>query len=231
IIMAAVYPVTLLLASLSTAIFIPSKNYFSLKSNIFNVFFVKFGWLWTTIVYVIHAKRLQRTSPLQSFLRWALATLWWLFITQWFFGPPIMDRTFLLTGGICDMANDPNLASSELGVPKLLVTSAACKIAKGAWIGGHDLSGHVFMLTHSSLFLWTEILPLLAMGSQKHWNHAATYAVFALLGLWWWMLIMTGVHFHTWREKFTGLIVSSFEWIVVYMYGIRHISAVREVLG
>lgn len=198
----AIYPVTLALASLSTVLFTPQQNYFSYKRNIFNTVFVKYGWFWTTIVYFYHVSRLRRTPIQQAFTRWGLATLWWYFVTQWCFGPPLMDRAFLITGGTCDIVQDPvKAAASDMSDTRIILTSAACKIAKGTWKGGHDLSGHVFLLVHASLFLWNEIMPVLQVGTARHWRHWATSATCGLLVLWWWMLVMTGVHFHTWREK------------------------------
>lgn len=226
---AAIYPISLFLASFSTVLFTPQPTYFSQKRNIFNVFFVKYGWLWTTLIYAYHAARLRRTRPLQAVLRWALATAWWVLVTQWCFGPPLMDRMFLLTGGLCEVVNVVD--KSKLTAPELLGTSAACKLAKGHWKGGHDLSGHVFMLTHASLFLLSEIMPTLQMGNAKQCTHSATWAVGALLSLWWWMLVMTGVYFHTWREKITGILASAVQWIVVYMVGIRLFPQVRAIIG
>ena len=40
------------------------------------------------------------------------------------------------------------------------LTAAACKMAGGKWKGGHDISGHVFLLILGSAFLWLEILPV-----------------------------------------------------------------------
>ena len=118
-----------------------------------------------------------------------------------------MDWMFLLTGGLCEVVNDPDVVDkSQLTTGELIISSsAACKLAKGNWSGGHDLSGHVFMLTHASLFLWSEVMPILQMGSAKQWRHGATWAIGGLLVVWWWMLVMTGVHFHTWREKVSEL--------------------------
>ena len=42
-----------------------------------------------------------------------------------------------------------------------LVTHAACKAVGGQWLGGHDISGHVFLLVLGSGFLWMEILPVI----------------------------------------------------------------------
>lgn len=38
-------------------------------------------------------------------------------------------------------------------------TAQACKIAGGMWKGGHDISGHVFLLILGSALLGMEILP------------------------------------------------------------------------
>ena len=40
------------------------------------------------------------------------------------------------------------------------MTSQACKIAGGAWTGGHDISGHVFILVLGGAFLGMELLPV-----------------------------------------------------------------------
>ncbi|KAF8466947.1 inositol phospholipid synthesis and fat-storage-inducing TM-domain-containing protein [Kalaharituber pfeilii] len=229
---AVIYPLSLFIASFCTVLFTPRESYFSYKRNIFNTLFVKYGWFWTTVVYIYHVSRLRRTSHLQAFARWFLATGWWILVTQWCFGPPIMDRMFLLTGGLCEVVNDPSIVDkSQLTTGELLVTSAACKLAKGNWRGGHDLSGHVFMLTHASLFLLSELLPIFYKGDFIHRQHWATYSVMGLLFLWWWMLVVTGVYFHTWREKLTGLVASTLEWGVVYVLAIREIPAVRETIG
>lgn len=39
------------------------------------------------------------------------------------------------------------------------VTGQACKAVGGQWRGGHDISGHVFILVLGSLFLGLEVLP------------------------------------------------------------------------
>ena len=110
-------------------------------------------------------------------------------------------------------------------------TSAACKIAGGKWKGGHDISGHVFLLVLGSAFLWMEILPvvmkhaglreerLIIQSNGKVGNaeselrerasektdtaqaHGGVSAPLAVAGLSWWMLLMTAAYFHTWFEK------------------------------
>lgn len=239
----AVYPATLLLGSLfslldpaaRSAPYNPATqshppeaapSYFARKSNLFNIFFVKVGWFWTTLAFIIflfsYGGPVSLLTPrrVQGLLRYALVTLWWFAVTQWFFGPPLIDRTFRLTGGMCQEN-------------ATIATGAACKALGGSWRGGHDLSGHVFLLVLGSAFLWMEVIwvALRAQGApeervvasvtegseiksaesetqdadprqqgqrdlQPGFNIAA-----AVFGLSWWMLLMTAAYFHTWFEK------------------------------
>lgn len=206
-------------------------NYFARKDNVFNVYFVKVGWAWTTFAFLsllllqpfyhkssnLHV-RARRT--LQALLRYAIVTASWYVMTQWFFGPSIIDRTFTLTGGKCESLN-PAGALEEL---KLVVTAAACKDAGGTWRGGHDISGHVFMLVLASAFLAFEALGAMSPGGsalaevkEKQDNGETSTEraetpdcpvriwmlrfVWAVTLLSWWMMFMTAIWFHTLLEK------------------------------
>ncbi|KAI5847805.1 inositol phospholipid synthesis and fat-storage-inducing TM-domain-containing protein [Morchella snyderi] len=239
LIAAALYPTTLLAGSLYSILSpdaAATHSYFSHKSNLANTLLVKNGWLWTTLVFAVHAARLRGPSRPQALLRWALATLWWIAVTQWFFGAPIMDRTFTFTGGACRavMSSDPGAGVAAvqevLGERVIAATSAACKLAGGRWRGGHDLSGHTFLLTHASLFLVSEVMPVLRREGWWGWGRA-TACVAGLLAVWWWMLLMTGVYFHTWREKLTGWIVSMVQWSIVYVWALKTQPQIRDIVG
>jgi hypothetical protein len=153
-------------------------------------------------------------------------TTWWAAFTQWFFGPPIIDRGFRLTGGVCgDLEKGRD---TGMGDAAEVVTSAACKLAGGQWRGGHDISGHVLLLTLGCAFLGLEILPVLVRyaglreervvkGRDCSVVHAGRLdaapegdgqdgkkgvgAPLVVAGLSWWMLFMTAAYFHTWVEK------------------------------
>jgi Inositol phospholipid synthesis and fat-storage-inducing TM len=201
------------------------------------------GWLWTSLVFFIFLA----THPLvrsksaiegnwgtqhaKALTRFGLVTLWWILVTQWFFGPPIMDRGFTLTGGACAIADNDNFTVSEkaeaLGITnaQTIAASATCRVVGGHWEGGHDLSGHVFLLVLGSAFLTLELLPVLWGGRAKKQNEGVddgsltdlvdgvtdstreirwsigAKAVTGLVVLWWWMLFMTSIFFHTWFEK------------------------------
>src|SRR3954454_12094915 len=77
-----------------------NETYWSKKSNLFNQYFVKIGWFWTSVCFFTYVIPYAKFS-IFSFKRWVLATLYWCIATQWFFGPSIMDRIFVITGGEC----------------------------------------------------------------------------------------------------------------------------------
>lgn len=183
----ALYPVTLFLGSLYSMIhpasrkatYLPSTqsydpqdapSYFAKKSNVFNVYFVKIGWFWTTLAFFTliftHSShgppfRLQLTKRrVQAIFRYMTITAVWVFVTQWFFGPAIVDRSFRWTGGRCSQVLATGLTEKmEQGDAKDVFTHAACKAIGGQWRGGHDISGHVFLLILGSGMLWLELLP------------------------------------------------------------------------
>ena len=254
-ILLALYPFTLLLGSLFSLLepharaapysaasqSHPSSvapSYFAQKRNVFNVFFVKVGWFWTTLAFIMYLFLHPSTGPsgglvlnrkrVQGFLRWGLVTVWWVAFTQWFFGPPLIDRGFRFTGGQCELIRTEE-GRASMGDKREFVTAAACKLAGGQWKGGHDISGHVFLLVLGSAFLWMEILPVLvgrerrfvkrregdwvtanreSEGQEKEEKEVARGLSVALVvaGLSWWMLLMTAAYFHTWFEKVTAIL-------------------------
>lgn len=174
-----------------------APSYFAQKRNVFNVYFVKFGWFWCSLALLLFTILSSRGRPArprkqpgqtveekdkttlreesdarlrrrwQTFLRYSICTLFWTFVTQWFFGPPLIDRGFTATGGSCIRAErEVNTPVSELPggrktAAEALITHAACSLAGGMWRGGYDISGHVFILVIGSGMLWLEILPYL----------------------------------------------------------------------
>ena len=212
-----------------------APSYFARKDNLFNVIFVKRGWLWITAAFLAfvatHPTFRNRRSAAKAATRWALVTGWWVLVTQWCFGPPIIDRGFRFTGGRCEVAHEA--VSSGTAGQKELFTAAACRTAGGNWSGGHDISGHVFLLVLGSCFLVQEVLWVvlraggkiagrgddraIVMGDgalkgarveaeqvvEPHERHLGAGGKFALgvAGLSLWMLLMTATYFHTWFEK------------------------------
>ncbi|KAL8863503.1 MAG: hypothetical protein Q9178_000184 [Gyalolechia marmorata] len=251
-----------------------APNYFALKGNIFNTWFVKVGWFWFTIawaVWVFMCMRMLGKSraplgeegrivelddddqegeeekkdkdgvlvltpqKLQSVLRWVAVTLWWMVVTQWFFGPALIDRGFRFTGGQCELMRS-DAARQEMGDVREFVTGAACKIAGGEWKGGHDISGHVFILVLGSASLVLEALGAIvnnsrtgSEGKQQRlgWGWGIVSSV---VGMSLWMLLMTAAYFHTWFEKFTGLFTAFLGLAAVYLLP-RVSPQARDILG
>jgi len=188
------YPFLLTLGSLFSMISLPARlapysverqshhpsdapSYFALKRNVFNVFFVKIGWFWMTaaffVFWALHSSMggniiaAFRLTPrrVRAALRWGAVTTWWILVTQWAAGPGLIDRGFALTGGKCavKMNEIDNMGAGNIDLGTL-ATAAACKLSGGRWVGGHDISGHVFLLVLGSAFLSLEILPSVLKG-------------------------------------------------------------------
>jgi hypothetical protein len=151
-----------------------APSYFAKKSNIFNVYFVKIGWVWITAAFFMFIASHKSLGPSleltarrsRAVARYACVTLIWYATTQWFFGPALIDRGFRLTGGQCAvmLSNDPisEAKKAEMSDFREALSNAACKAAGGRWMGGHDVSGHVFLLVLGSGMLWMELLPVVA---------------------------------------------------------------------
>ncbi|MCJ1274423.1 hypothetical protein MMC21_002219 [Puttea exsequens] len=276
----AIYPATLLLGSIFSIIDPTARNapynpvtqshppevapsYFAQKKNLFNVFFVKIAWFWVTLAFSLFLVLHPSTGPsrglvltpkrLRGFVRWGIITTWWALVTQWFFGPALIDRGFRITGGACELAS----TFEGTGGAREFVTGQACKSVGGLWKGGHDISGHVFILVLGSTFLGLEILPALvgARGLREERRittrdgsvvmaerdisaddgqdadvKGGISAPLVVTGLSWWMLLMTATYFHTWFEKLTGLLVALAGIFVVYFLP-RALPAMRDVIG
>jgi len=186
-------------------------------------------------------------------------------VTQWFFGPPLIDRGFRITGGQCEVIYGQDVESrrkqEEMSDAREVATHAACKLVGGTWKGGHDISGHVFILILGSAMLWLEILPAVLVAGGLREDRRIVMAdgavksaavetkdrkdgnmevpkelglgvkvALGVAGLSWWMLLMTAAYFHTWFEKFTGLVVAFVALYFVYFLP-RAIPAIRQVVG
>ena len=166
-------------------------NYFAGKGNFLNLYFVKVGWFWTTLAFGLlqltttnYPKQQppsSRTSSknnniLQALLRYSLITLTWIFTTQWFFGPALIDRSFTSTGGRC-VPRHGKVDSLAEGIElSTVATNLSCKTVGGKWLGGHDISGHFFMLVLSSAFLFLEFFISETQTQAAHPNISAEAA-------------------------------------------------------
>lgn len=201
-------------------------HYFATKKNPLNVFFIKKLWIWTTGAFAF----LFLTSPTstrtkQRLYQYLAATSMWALFTTWFFGPALLERLIILTGGECVVtlpsgyilpvpaeycfapssispATHPSLFAASLLVPQ---TNWATRPRLRR---GHDVSGHIFLLTMSALFLIDQLGASRAhrRADAASSNHGlAAKMVWAVVALEMVSVWVTSVYFHSPGEKFSGL--------------------------
>lgn len=212
-----IYPFIVLLGVLLAQLGNIPESYFGNKRNLFNVYFVKLGWFWTTLVYIPYAFYILSDRKPHQFLkalsRWLMVTTYWFFLTQWAFGPSIIDRVFVATGGACDRVQQDGDPS-----PLQVFEQAACRKHGGVWTGGHDVSGHCLLLIHSSLFFLEELSWLWYYPSPKALlkKTQSYFTVIAgMLALWAWMLLMTSTYFHGHYELLSGTTFGLIGWALI----------------
>lgn len=177
----------------------------------------------------------QKDSPgrrlLVDALRWSTASFWWYFLTQktWFFGtgPSVAHRLLVLTGAQCvphsALATDQSAATTgQQQTPNLAATAAPAastteRCANGMYFsGGHDVSGHTFLLVLSTLLLFETVRSStrhFSQGSALPLPHFVTMALaYVLMTLWIGMLAATSLFFHSPAEKMSGLAFGLLAW-------------------
>jgi hypothetical protein len=186
------------------------------KRSTLNVVFLKWSWAWTTAVSL----PLLVTSPVQRtrrLLQWIFATGAWYILTMWFFGPSLLTRLTVASGGECGLhigrafipiphtycstglpvarSTHPELFPVVLaGVEALTNDRLIPRLRRG-----HDISGHVFLLTLAVLFLADQLRQ-----TRSSVHRYTLGASGALLSLWIFSLWVTSVYFHAPSEKISG---------------------------
>jgi len=189
---------------------------FASKRSLLNLLFLKWSWAWTTAAFL----PLLISSPIKRvrrFLQWFLANGAWYMLTSWSFGPSLLTRLTIASGGECGLriANTfipishtycliglPLARSTHPDLFPVVFEGTEAQI-DGPWIPrlrrGHDVSGHVFLLTLASLFLADQL--------RQTRTSAHLYALgpgCALFSLWVFSLWVTSAYFHTPSEKLSG---------------------------
>ncbi len=199
-------------------------HYFANKTNILNVYFIKKAWGWTSGLFFLS----WITSPPQTrtrnrVLKWLLATSVWVMFTMWFFGPSLIDRVIVASGGTCtvhlpsgdliDLPVDACFIGQAVGPsshPQFFAEIQNISTSSSTWTArprlrrGHDVSGHIFLLTLSTLFLANQLRPSLCLPRWALHHQIAVYANMALIGIWLLATYTTSVYFHSPHEKLTG---------------------------
>lgn len=123
------------------------KTYFARSDNIFNLYFVKWGWLWTlvfSVPYIVLTSSILTCGNMQKLAkdhlpRIIIATAFWFLWTKMF---NVIETVY----GRCNVKN--------------FDTKTLC-LKGGHFWNGFDISGHAFILIYSSLVLMEEARPII----------------------------------------------------------------------
>lgn len=198
-------------------------NYFANKSNFLNVIFIKRAWGWTSAAFfLLYFSSPSNIQTKERIFQWLTETGIWLIFTSWFFGPAVLERVIALSGGECILAlptggiisvphehchnRSPISPSTHPDLFTPLSLSDIHWHATPRLRMGHDISGHVFLLTMSTLFLADQLRLSIRSGSRT-WPSLHKWAVGAniiLIKIWLFSIYTTSVYFHTPFEKLTG---------------------------
>ena len=202
-----------------------STKYFANKSNPLNTVFIKKAWGWTSGGFaLLYATSPARTRSWNRLLQYVVVTVAWLAFTGWFFGPPLIERVVVASGGQCLVVVPGSGESIDVPIeycytrsslsptthPTLFASLAMDLTTANHWSArprlrkGHDVSGHIFLLTMSILFLADQISHSF---KSTRWTSGHNFAVMVnvlLIAIWMLATGTTALYFHTPFEKVTG---------------------------
>jgi len=198
-------------------------HYYANKANPLNVYFIKRTWAWASVTFFLSwftSPEPMRTS--RRWAKWATETAIWLLFTTWFFGPSIFERVILASGGECVLAlptGDPMIVPTELCLarsslspashPQIFPQSLSFTLPLD-WHSaprlrrGHDVSGHIFLLTMSSLFLADQLRYSLGVKNRSLAHNIALSANAIVILCCIFGTYTTSLYFHSPLEKFSG---------------------------
>ncbi|ORZ39160.1 Fat storage-inducing transmembrane protein [Catenaria anguillulae PL171] len=175
---------------------------------------------------------------LWAIVRYSMATGFWLALTQWFFGPSLLDRFNRQTGGSCTPSSallhslDPALRDHFSTNAMQAETLRDCRAYNGVWTHGHDVSGHCLLLIHSILFLNLEFLthgnaaaahtrpgateqPQDERRARRPYRQAAKL-IHGLTALWTLILVITMMYYHNLSELVNGIVAGTLFCAIAY---------------
>ncbi|GJJ06621.1 hypothetical protein Clacol_000814 [Clathrus columnatus] len=209
-----------------------TKTIFAQRSNVFNTVFVKWAWAWTSLAFLsiwVTSPAEQRTR--EKWFKWAATTYVWGSFVLWFFGPGLFDRLWVASGGECMIrlpdGHEPAILKipSEYCVsrsiispqthPALFTSFMESNTIQATWktsaklYRGHDVSGHIFLLTLAVLFLHDQLQPAWRTITSGRLSNSLPYKVAVafstlLMSLWLFMILMTSIYWHSPFEKLSG---------------------------
>ncbi|XP_039258624.2 acyl-coenzyme A diphosphatase FITM2-like [Styela clava] len=153
----------LALSGLKEFVFIPD-SYFSDSTNFFNIYIVKYNWIWTVWLVTPYAFITSFVYSCDHWKRGSVATgLRWLFLTGLFyFWTIVFDGISNLTGLCFDSARNPLLDITD--------KQSCMKLAGTNRWRSFEISNQAFTLTLSALVIASELQ------IQKYWKYISTHA-------------------------------------------------------
>ncbi|KAI0260878.1 inositol phospholipid synthesis and fat-storage-inducing TM-domain-containing protein [Gloeopeniophorella convolvens] len=194
------------------------------KRSLLNVLFLKWAWAWTSAAFA----PLLLTAPARRTRRaaqWALATAAWAALTGALSTTRggLLARVTAATGGECGLhigrafvpiapafcaartrvsrATHPALFPAVF--PDAEYAADPARLYAPRLRAGHDVSGHVFLLTLGALFLADQLRHAQRRGAAR----GALLGAGALFALWVFSLWVTSVYFHAPAEKASGFVL------------------------
>lgn len=178
-----------------------SGNWF--ESTLNHMLVSAYGYALFTLLYIGYTASADRWSGAAAnraykaaIVRYVLLTFVSCALVMWFVGPLIFDRVNKLTGGYCPTAS---------------LLQYRC-MWQGEWINGFDISGHTFMILVMSLSLYQVMKRPRHTDLEQQQSRAEPLkhdlldvTSFTLLALWYTMLAITALFYHTFFEKVAGL--------------------------
>jgi hypothetical protein len=186
-----------------------SPSYLNDRRNVFNVYFVKLGWFWTSLIValpLIHGQYDKESSAVQRIGHFAICTLLWFVLTVFF------EQVDLWTGS-CTL---PGITSGR-----------ECYRSGGTW-DSFDISGHAFLLVFSSLILLDHSKKTPQNMNMDTLVIAAECLSLIIRLLWVFMLFTTWVHFHTLLDKLLGALFGVGAWYLAAQAANKFNSAPRQ---
>lgn len=200
-------------------------SYFSLKTNIFNVYFAKLGWGWTIglLLPFVYLNLLRTHTQQQIFkyhlTRFVVATGIWYLVTNFFI--------FLeAQTGACRQEGSTDLS-------KRLCLKSGYK-----WAEGHDISGHTFLFIYALLIINEEVKSYDqawrnskkdgankpsgdASGAANYsWTSPVIFLFYIALAIltviWELMLLSTALYFHHTWHKLEAVAIAIVSWGLTY---------------
>ncbi|PVU87160.1 hypothetical protein BB559_006219 [Furculomyces boomerangus] len=210
-------------------------TFFMDKRNPLNKYLAKFAWGWTSILMWLSSiivlaglsgliggggvSRKRRNVAVRLITGYIMATLYWTFLVNWFFGPSVFDRIYTKTGGVCMVYTGGDMESYV--VNESILTFSGCRGVKGTWQNGFDVSGHSFLLSHSAFFLFEFVIGYYLTFSTTRRSilyDIVAFVTAVFLGIWAIMLFFTSWKFHSYSEILSGFAFALIYWFVFYFF-------------